>query len=220
MDFAVGGLAAVCAGVFTNPLDIIKTRQQLQGELLKNANTKQLPYSGFYPAIRAIVKADGLSGLQKGFGPALSFQFIMNGTRLGIFQMADDLKWTCAGDSDIRSPLLLVFWSSASGFAGAAVGCPLYMVKTQLQAQSHGQFAVGHQHQHSGTMSALSSAYRNNGVRGLWRGLSGMAPLNMIGSAIQITTFTKSKEVISNIEVKCFWLFSKQTFIYFYITFL
>lgn len=202
MDFAVGGLAAVCAGVFTNPLDVIKTRQQLQGELLRNSNAK-LPYSGFGSAINAIVKADGLRGLQKGFGPALSFQFLMNSTRLGLFQTADDLKWTCTGNSDIRSPILLVFWGGVSGFVGATVGCPLYMVKTQLQSQSHGQFTVGHQHQHNGAMSALSSAYRNNGVRGLWRGLSGIVPLNMIASAIQMTTFAKSKEVISNIEVKC-----------------
>eukprot|EP00450_Noctiluca_scintillans_P036770 CAMPEP_0194539770 /NCGR_PEP_ID=MMETSP0253-20130528/79807_1 /TAXON_ID=2966 /ORGANISM="Noctiluca scintillans" /LENGTH=59 /DNA_ID=CAMNT_0039386079 /DNA_START=41 /DNA_END=217 /DNA_ORIENTATION=- len=31
-DFWMSGIAAVCAIVFTNPVDVVKTRLQLQGE--------------------------------------------------------------------------------------------------------------------------------------------------------------------------------------------
>ena len=53
-----------------------------------------------------------------------------------------------------------------SGIFGSTVGCPLYMIKTQLQAQSHGSFAVGFQHGHKGTIDALKRVLRENGIRG------------------------------------------------------
>ena len=34
VEFVIGGLAASGAGFFTNPLEVAKTRMQLQGELI------------------------------------------------------------------------------------------------------------------------------------------------------------------------------------------
>ena len=33
VEFLLGGLATCGAGLFTNPLEVVKTRMQLQGEL-------------------------------------------------------------------------------------------------------------------------------------------------------------------------------------------
>lgn len=66
MDFLIGGLAATCAGVFSNPFDVIKTRQQLQGELQQRKKGIKQPYGSQWQAIKSIVKAEGLFGLQKG----------------------------------------------------------------------------------------------------------------------------------------------------------
>lgn len=66
MDFLIGGIAASCAGVFSNPFDVIKTRQQLQGELQKNTSNVKKPYGTSWQAIKSIVQAEGYSGLQKG----------------------------------------------------------------------------------------------------------------------------------------------------------
>lgn len=84
---------------------------------------------------------------------------------------------------------------------GSAVGCPLYMVKTQLQAQTNSQFAVGFQHSHTGMVNALINTYHSQGVRGLWRGFEGIVPRTAVGSAIQITTFTMSKDFLSQYKV-------------------
>lgn len=201
MDFVLGGTAGVCAGVFSNPFDVIKTRQQVQGELFKGPVTAKLPYSSTWTAVRSIVKAEGLRGLQKGFVPAMGFQFFMNGTRMGIFQLVDDARLTRDPITDARSPLRCMLWSGVAGVMGSAIACPMNMVKTQIQIQSVGQFAVGYQHHHSGTRDAFQAAYRTNGLRGVWRGLTGIVPRTGVASLIQLTTFTKCKDEFSEMEV-------------------
>lgn len=66
MDFFIGGVAATCAGFFSNPFDVIKTRQQLQGELQKHIKDTSQPYRTQWSAIKTIVKSEGVLGLQKG----------------------------------------------------------------------------------------------------------------------------------------------------------
>lgn len=201
MDFAIGGAAAMCAGLFSNPFDVIKTRQQLQGELTQNKKVIQLPYKGMWQSIKSVIQAEGIRGLQKGLGPALSFQFVMNGTRLGLFQTVDQKRWTFDPKTNAHSPVLCVFWGGVAGVVGSAVGCPLYMVKTQIQAQSHGKFAVGFQHNHTGTVDGLLTAYRSKGMRGLWHGFTGIVPRTAVASAIQLTTFTQCKDFFADYEV-------------------
>lgn len=97
---------------------------------------------------------------------------------------------------------LMVFWGGVCGVVGATVGCPLYMVKTQMQAQSHGKFAVGFQHNHSGMVNALTTIYKGHGMRGLWRGFQGIVPRTAVGSAIQISTFMTCKDFLQRYEVR------------------
>lgn len=190
----------MCAGFFSNPFDVIKTRQQLQGELERVTTAKQ-PYRGLVPAIRNIFRSEGIYGLQKGLCSALAFQFVMNSTRLGLFETVDTWNWTRATGSTSHSPILCVFWGGVAGVAGSAIGCPFYMVKTQIQAQSYGRYAVGFQHNHKGTVSALKSAYSLRGVRGLWKGVEGIVPRTAVGSAIQLSTFTSCKDFFMHYEV-------------------
>lgn len=82
MDFAIAGSAAVCAGFFTNPLEVLKTRIQLQGELKKKGQ-HAVHYKNILHAGYVVAKNDGVFALQKGLTPALGVQLIMNGLRLG-----------------------------------------------------------------------------------------------------------------------------------------
>lgn len=182
-------------------MDVIKTRQQLQGELVKRSATSNLPYKSLGESIRSIVRAEGLWGLQKGLSPALMFQFVMNSVRLGTFETVDKLGWT-KNDDQSHHPGLCVLWGGISGVVGASLGCPFFMVKTQIQASSVGQYAVGYQHHHKSTIAALKSAYRGNGMRGLWRGYTGMVPRTGIGSSVQLSTFTQSKDFCHKYEVR------------------
>lgn len=79
-DFVCGGVAAMMAGIFTNPIEVVKTRMQLQGELAARG-THAKPYKNVFQAFVAVVRNDGDMGLQKGIAPALCFQFVINSCR-------------------------------------------------------------------------------------------------------------------------------------------
>lgn len=74
-------------GFFSNPFDVIKTRQQLQGEMVAirhgikdlqlKAEKQKQPYKNIFQSIKSIVKSEGVRGLQKGLTSALAFQFCM-----------------------------------------------------------------------------------------------------------------------------------------------
>lgn len=83
MEFVIGGIAASCAGFFTNPLEVLKTRLQFQGEL-RARGTHPIYYKNSLQAIYVIIKNEGFFALQKGLISATYVQFIMNGSRLGI----------------------------------------------------------------------------------------------------------------------------------------
>jgi len=57
---------------------------------MKTSKSTTNPYRTVFTSIRSIVKADGLIGLQKGLSSALAFQFVMNSTRLGLYQTIDN----------------------------------------------------------------------------------------------------------------------------------
>ncbi|XP_069776244.1 solute carrier family 25 member 35 isoform X2 [Narcine bancroftii] len=173
MDFLLGGLAACGACIFTNPLEVVKTRMQLQGEL-RSRGTYKVHYRNVFHAAHTIWKMDGLLALQKGLLPGLLYQFCMNGVRLGSYAMLDSAGYTrtggrvSAGKSTVAGAL--------AGVLGPLMASPIYMVKTHLQAQSTANIAVGHQYRHQGMMDALINIYRQHGVMGLWRGSTSAVP--------------------------------------------
>ena len=129
MDFVFGGVAACGACVFTNPLEVVKTRMQLQGEL-KSRGSYQIYYRNVFHAFYTIGKVDGLAGLQKGLAPGLVYQFIMNGVRLGSYALIETSGYS---QTDGRvSAVKTIVAGAAAGVAGAVMGSPIYLVSRLL----------------------------------------------------------------------------------------
>ena len=61
--FLMGGLAACCSVTITNPVEVIKTRLQLQGELMRKDAKAPVVYRGVAHAFVKIAKTEGLAGL-------------------------------------------------------------------------------------------------------------------------------------------------------------
>ncbi|CAD7014919.1 unnamed protein product [Ceratitis capitata] len=193
-DFIIGGTASVCATYFTNPIEVIKTRIQLQGELSARG-TYVKPYKGVIGAFIVVARNEGITGLQKGLVPALYFQFIINSFRLGLYSTAVENKWMHKQNGDVSFPLGLL-WGAFGGCVGTYLSSPFFMIKTQLQSQAAKAIAVGHQHKHTGTFQALRQIYKQGGIVGLWRGSTAAIPRAGLGSGVQIATFGKTKTML------------------------
>ncbi|KAE8298559.1 Solute carrier family 25 member 34 [Larimichthys crocea] len=169
LDFALGALACCAACVFTNPLEVVKTRLQLQGELCARGS-----YQRHYRGV--------LQALWVG---------VMNGVRLGSYSYCEALGITSFHGGSLLS-------GAGAGAVGAFIASPAYLVKTHLQAQTVEAIAVGHQHNHLGVSDAFVTIYRREGLIGLWRGVNGAVPRVMVGSAAQLATFTSAKDWVSH----------------------
>uniref|UniRef100_A0A8C6SCB1 Solute carrier family 25 member 34 n=1 Tax=Neogobius melanostomus TaxID=47308 RepID=A0A8C6SCB1_9GOBI len=195
LDFAMGALACCAACVFTNPLEVVKTRLQLQGEL-RTRGSYHRHYRGVFQALWVVGRTDGVKGLQKGLSVGLIYQGVMNGVRLGTYSYFEALGITSFHGGSLLS-------GAVAGALGAFIASPAYLVKTHLQAQTVQAIAVGHQHNHLGVSDAFVTIYRRDGLIGLWRGVNGAVPRVMVGSAAQLATFTSAKEWVSQSQLFC-----------------
>ncbi|XP_051549209.1 solute carrier family 25 member 34 [Myxocyprinus asiaticus] len=192
LDFTLGALACSGACMFTNPLEVVKTRLQLQGEL-QAPGSYQRHYRGVLQALLVVGRTDGIRGLQKGLTVALLYQGLMNGVRLGFYSYTEASGFTAAPGGSLIA-------GATAGALGAFIASPAYLVKTHLQAQAVATIAVGHQHNHQGVFSAFVSIYQREGVLGLWRGVNGAVPRVMVGSAAQLATFSSAKGWVTHAQ--------------------
>lgn len=124
----LGGMAAVGACLFTNPLEVVKTRMQLQGEL-QARGLYTVHYRNVLHAFYAVARADGLLALQKGLVPGLWYQLTMNGVRLGAYHFAEMRGWTKDERGNTTMPQS-IFVGAVTGAMGAITGSPLYLVSS------------------------------------------------------------------------------------------
>uniref|UniRef100_I3MLS4 Solute carrier family 25 member 34 n=1 Tax=Ictidomys tridecemlineatus TaxID=43179 RepID=I3MLS4_ICTTR len=171
VDLVLGASACCLACVFTNPLEVVKTRLQLQGEL-QARGTYPRPYRGLMSSVAAVARADGLRGLQKGLAAGLLYQGLMNGVRFYCYSLAGQAGLT-------QQPGGIVVAGAVAGALGAFVGSPAYLGPPTLSPQS--------------VLGALETIWRQQGLPGLWRGVGGAVPRVMVGSAAQLATFASAK---------------------------
>lgn len=120
LDFALGALACCAACVFTNPLEVVKTRLQLQGEL-RTRGSYQRHYRGVLQALWVVGRTDGLRGLQKGLSAGLIYQGAMNGVRLGSYSYCEAVGITSFHGGSLLS-------GAVAGALGAFIASPAYLV--------------------------------------------------------------------------------------------
>ncbi len=73
MRFLVAASATSLACVFSNPGEVLKTRIQLQGELMAKGEGSRA-YKGTWDGIVKTIKYEGVRGFQKGLGPGIAYQ--------------------------------------------------------------------------------------------------------------------------------------------------
>jgi solute carrier family 25 protein 34/35 len=153
VEWALAGSATMCACLFTNPMEVVKSRMQLQNELASRGSAPVI-YRNALQAFVDIGRREGVRGLQGGLGPSLLYQLTMNGTRLGLYEPFKRLIRSATGGGEEtglgshrsahRPP---VFWhnvlaSGASGAIAAFMASPAFLVKVRLQVQAKNRVPI------------------------------------------------------------------------------
>ena len=84
IKFCLSAVAASVAETATFPLDITKTRMQIQGEVASGSHKG--PRLGMIGTAAGIVQQEGLFSLWRGLPPAVMRHVFYSGSRMGIYE--------------------------------------------------------------------------------------------------------------------------------------
>ena len=195
-SFVAGGLAACIAVTVTNPIELIKIRMKLQGEMSASAAKV---YKNPIQGMAVIFKNEGIKGLQKGLNAAYIYQIGLNGSRLGFYEpIRSSLNQLFFPDQEphkVQSVGVNVFSGAASGIIGAVIGSPLFLVKTRLQSYSE-FIKIGEQTHYTGVWNGLVTIFKTEGVKGLFRGIDAAILRTGAGSSVQLPIYNTAKNIL------------------------
>lgn len=199
--FLAGGIAACGAVTFTNPIELIKTRMQLQGELMKRGTDVAKLYKNPFQAFAVIYRNEGIRGLQQGLVCGYYYQLGLNGCRIGLYEPSRNLitqyvtpkNYVENGPQPQNIPINVAA-GFISGSAGAALASPFFLVKTRMQSYTKASVdAVGQQTYYRNTWDGIRTIYKQEGFKGLYRGVDAAILRTGAGSSAQLPVYFYTK---------------------------
>lgn len=149
-------IAGACAGgsqvVFTNPLEIVKIRLQVAGEI---ASTKKI-------GALTVVKELGFLGLYKGAKACALRDIPFSAIYFPVYAHS---KAALADESGYNSPLSLLTAGAIAGVPAASLVTPADVIKTRLQV-----VARKGQTTYTGVIDAARKIWAEEGGRAFWKG--------------------------------------------------
>lgn len=189
-----GALAGCGAVTFSNPIDLIKTRLQLQGELTHGS--KKI-YTNPFQAFGLILKNEGLRGIQKGLFASYLYQIGLNSCRLGFYEpmrrAINRLVFPKKDPEVYQNMGVNVATGIVTGVIGSVASSPFYLLKTRMQSFSE-QVKVGQQSHYTSIWQGLKSVYGEGGIRGLFRGSNAAILRTAVGSGAQLPAYYFAKQ--------------------------
>jgi len=157
--------AASVAESVTYPLDLTKTRLQIQGELANGGGNTQ--YRGMLKTAAGIAKEEGLLHLWRGMLPALYRHAIYTGFRMSAYE---EIRNQLSRDhKDGFSLWKKVIAGMLAGGLGQLMASPTDLIKTQIQMEGKRRL-LGKPPRVTGMTDAFRKILSEGGVVGLWRG--------------------------------------------------
>uniref|UniRef100_A0A3P9B0H3 Solute carrier family 25 member 12 n=1 Tax=Maylandia zebra TaxID=106582 RepID=A0A3P9B0H3_9CICH len=151
-EIMAGGCAGASQVIFTNPLEIVKIRLQVAGEITTGPRVSAL----------SVVRDLGFFGLYKGakacFLRDIPFSAI-------YFPVYAHTKTQLADEQGRLGPLQLLSAGAIAGIPAASLVTPADVIKTRLQVA-----ARAGQTTYSGVIDCFKKILREEGFRALWKG--------------------------------------------------
>lgn len=153
LDFFAGCLGG-CAGIMVGyPLDTVKVHMQTQ-------DCRNPKYRGTWDCLRTILAKESVSGLYRGMTSPIAGVAVVNAIVFGVYGHTQ----RHLSEPDRLSAHFLA--GASAGLAQTPVSSPIELAKTRLQLQSPSQGDS------RGPIQCLKNIYRQEGYRGVFKGLT------------------------------------------------
>ena len=176
----------MAATLFVQPLDLVKNRMQLSGEM---GAARQYKNSG--QAVLSILKTEGVRGIYTGLSAGLLRQATYTTTRLGIYMTLFDM---CTKDGKAPNFFMKMGLGITAGGIGAFVGTPAEVALIRMTAD--GRLPVDQRRGYTGVVNALSRIIKEEGVVTLWRGWKPTVTRAMVVNAAQLASYSQAKQFL------------------------
>lgn len=188
-----GGFSSCVAETVTMPVDVVKTRLQMDGS---GGSIKQ--YNGSMDCAGKLVKAEGPGALFKGLPPALVRQSTYGSLRYGLY---GPIKNSMGIEKGKPVPL----WKKiiAGGSAGAiasAVANPTDLLKVRLQTDGMAKDEAGKllPKRYTGMVNCFMTVVKQEGVLALWTGVGPTAGRATVLAAAELASYDEAKGMLSS----------------------
>eukprot|EP01104_Vermistella_antarctica_P000691 TRINITY_DN10824_c0_g1_i1.p1 TRINITY_DN10824_c0_g1~~TRINITY_DN10824_c0_g1_i1.p1 ORF type:complete len:310 (-),score=23.00 TRINITY_DN10824_c0_g1_i1:67-996(-) len=188
IKFALGGVSCCCAAMVTNPVDVVKTRMQLQGEL---GSTVTHRYPNILGGLGKLVRDEGLRGYYSGIQASLMREATYSTIRLGAYE---PFKEMLGATDPAHTPIWKKIAAGCmSGMVGAAIANPTDLVKVRQQAE-----LPGAPRRYANTFQAFRIIWKEGGMAALYRGVGPTTKRAAILTSSQLASYDHSKHIILN----------------------
>lgn len=185
--------AGMMAVTFTHPLELTKTRLQLDQELIRKSKQQRPKYQGWLDCMITTVNKDGFRGLQRGLSAALLREAVFNGVRIGLYDPLLSLAHNPATEDALPSFGLKLATGLGVGALAAALCNPFDILKVRLQSQG-GKTGFQHEGYRHGVVRNLWNHVQREGIAGLYKGVSVNITRGILGPGTQLPVYNAMKE--------------------------
>ncbi|KAH9481697.1 Peroxisomal adenine nucleotide transporter 1 [Psilocybe cubensis] len=198
-ELLLGALAGALAQIFTIPVSVIATRQQVgRPEGSKKASSDEKVDDSFMGVAREIVEEEGVTGLWLGIKPGLVLT-VNPAITYGAFERVKSLVLLAKGNTSTKlGPWLTFVIGALSKTLATIVTYPYIMAKVRIQARSADiEDALEHNEKpppahkyhhkngkHVGALDILARVWKREGFTGWYQGMEAQITKAVLSQAL------------------------------------
>ncbi|PUU81040.1 mitochondrial inner membrane transporter, exports 2-oxoadipate and 2-oxoglutarate from the mitochond [Tuber borchii] len=188
VSFAAGAIAGISEILTMYPLDVVKTRVQLQDNTAKGADR----YNGMVDCFRKIIKNEGFSRLYRGIAAPILMEAPKRATKFAANDEWGKIYRNLFGVTEMNQSISVLTGASA-GATESFVVVPFELVKIRLQDKKSS---------YNGPIDVVKKVVASDGPLGLYTGLESTMWRHVLWNAGYFGVIFQVKKLLPKSETK------------------
>nr|CAB3267488.1 mitochondrial uncoupling protein 3 [Phallusia mammillata] len=186
--------ASAVAETITFPLDLTKTRLQVQGEVASNTGSTVIRKHGMCRTAFCVVTEEGLVNLWRGCKPAVYRQIVYTSIRTNLYEQLRE--FSVGKENGLISMGKAVLCGAAAGAVGQFIATPFDLLKVRRQMENQGNSSRTSTTQYRSVYHGVTTLYKTGGLRLLWTGCGPSVSRAALVNIGNLTTYDLAKKKI------------------------